>query len=195
MILAGGQGTAFGVASLVVTVGIVVYNGTKLQEVLGKTWAEIKKVHEKEYAAVYAPLYFLTLTDMELLCLFPWKRDHSHGTDGFPHPDALKAAHGSGFVEDCLQIFCWVLHCAVTQDVTFSGVMSFVTSIFASLRRMGTQVQQKSSFFSDGGGSVVPVLRSELKEEVQDLTGENPHCCRRKVEGVGSTAQKHRKRA
>ena len=115
MILAGGQGTAFGVASLVVTVGIVVYNGTKLQEVLGKTWAEIKKVHEKEYAAVYAPLYFLTLTDMELLCLFPWKRDHSHGTDGFPHPDALKAAHGSGFVEDCLQIFCWVLHCAVTQ--------------------------------------------------------------------------------
>jgi len=155
VLLAGGKGYMFGVASLAVTIFVMAYNMRKLHAILfgGNDWAKLNNEHKNKFLGTYTALFMLTTTDMELLCLFPWAKDFSMGSDGFPHPDAVAAAHSSGYIEDSLQILCWILHAALTGGVALSGVLTFVTSVGGSILRMGTQMNQRSAFAEESDGA------------------------------------------
>ena len=176
VVLAGGKGGMFGFASLAVTIFVMAYNMRKLHTILygGNDWAKLNNKHKNKFPGIYAALFMLATTDMELLCLFPWAKDFSTGSDGFPHPDAVAAAHSSGYIEDSLQILCWILHAAFTGGVTLSGILTFATSVGGSILRMGTQLKQRGAFAEESEGGAVQmavVAAAGLEGVAEDRAG------------------------
>ena len=117
VLIVGGKPSVFGYFSLGITFGIMIYNARAMQSILHKDgtdsredWGALNENMMREHRSLYAVLTFLAYTDMEVLCLMPWRKDCSRGADGFPDRAAVIIAHRSGYIEDFTQLMVQIAH-------------------------------------------------------------------------------------
>jgi hypothetical protein len=158
---------AIGIMAILFMFIMMLYNHYRLNKIktdgVETDGAKINEEQRDKHKIAYHTLHFLALTDMELICLLPWR--DIEDANGFPL-DTVKTARIAAGIEDGVQLLMQIVYLICKSKMDWATLPSMCLTIGSQAFRCFVSAEQVD--VSKSTSSATSTIRQTVFEKVEN---------------------------